>query len=119
MNIIIDNHVNGLVGINNQINFVLVDTLIKGLTRQKMKKKPINELKSSINHLTFQINLLKKRIETCEDANRSYNRLLIERACARKKLENLQTKSFISFLSNKIKINKGKPKYICDYFAVK
>ncbi|MFH0702758.1 MAG: hypothetical protein V2B14_04370 [bacterium] len=85
-----------------------------------MKDRPDKKLKSSINQLSYKINQIKSSLDTCEESNRIYNRLLIERACIRKKLKEFQSKSIISFLCKKLTIFKrNKQKLICDYFNSK
>ncbi|OGI03997.1 MAG: hypothetical protein A2287_02875 [Candidatus Melainabacteria bacterium RIFOXYA12_FULL_32_12] len=82
-----------------------------------MKNKPADELKSSIVKLSGQIDQLKSRITTCDDSNRVYNRLIIERACIRQKLKEMQSKNIVSFFCCKKVKSKGNQKRICDYFS--
>ena len=83
-----------------------------------MKNFQGKELKSFINHLTTRINQLRAQSEISSDANKVYNRLLIERACARKRLSDHQSSNIISFLGKKLKL-KPKQKTISDYFNSK
>jgi len=83
-----------------------------------MNKKPVIELRKLINNLTLQINQLKDRINGSQELNMVYNRLLIERACARKKLKDFQSRTIFSCLFKKVDL-KPKKKLICDYFNSK
>ena len=73
------------------------------------------QLKNLIGRLSFQINQLKGKIDICDNSNRMYNRLLIQRACARKKLMDLRSKNIFSFIFKKFKFSNEK-KLISDYF---
>lgn len=83
-----------------------------------MKNNCGKEMKSFINHLSARIQILKAGSDRSTDANKIYNRLIIERACARKKLKELQANNIVSFLSQKLNF-KSKQKLICDYFNSK
>ncbi|EKE04445.1 MAG: hypothetical protein ACD_20C00077G0002 [uncultured bacterium] len=78
-----------------------------------MKNKPADELKNSINVLSGQIDQLKSSIDTCDNSNRLYNRLMIERASIRQKLRELSSNNIVSFFCKK---SKPSQKRICDYF---
>ena len=83
-----------------------------------MKNFQNKELKSFIEHLSTRIHQLRAQSEISSDANKAYNRLLIERACAGKKLSEIQSKNIISFLGKKLSF-KPKQKVIADYFNSK
>ncbi len=80
--------------------------------------KKVLKLRQSILKANTQINSIKVSgsLETSEEANIKYNRLLIEKAVCKKELENekcsILRKFFNKFAHNP---NKGK-KLICDYF---
>lgn len=80
-----------------------------------MRKQPAKELKKSINYMTYKINKLRGKIDSCEESGKLYNRLLIERAGARKKLKELESNNLISSMIKKITFKKEE-KRICDYF---
>lgn len=80
-----------------------------------MSKKAVEEIKASIKHLTYQINLLKTKIDSSEESSKKYNRLVVQRACLRKKLSNIESNSNIFSVLRNIKFTK-KEKSICDYF---
>lgn len=83
-----------------------------------MSKKTTEEIKASIKHLTYQINLLKSKVDSSEESSKMYNRLIIQRACLRKKLSDSQTKGKLLNLFRNIKFSKQE-KRICDYFPSK
>lgn len=80
-----------------------------------MNNQPAKELKDFIDSLSCQIHQLRKKIDICDSSNRLYNRLIIERACAREQLKKLQSKNVVSFLFKKFNTKNGQ-KLICDYF---
>lgn len=77
------------------------------------KSKASKELEKNINCISNLINKLEANIEKSEIANKSYNRLMIERAESRKNLSELKEKKPLFKLLKK----KPKEKRICDYFA--
>ncbi|MFA6988825.1 MAG: hypothetical protein WC197_02040 [Candidatus Gastranaerophilaceae bacterium] len=79
-------------------------------------KNSDSELIESIRLLDLKINRLKKEATKSETTASLYNRMLIERAILRKKLEHSKTNNIISFIKNKIKFVSKKEKLICDYF---
>lgn len=80
-----------------------------------MKNDSFKELNNSIDKLSTKIKRLKSRIDICEESNRTYNRLMIERACLRQQLKEFQMNNIVAFMYNKNN-SKIKQKRICDYF---
>lgn len=86
------------------------------------------KLDNSESRLTYLINQLKNKLHNefslCnsgdqdenEDLNRTYNRLLIERAIIRKKLEQKKSKNVLINFCEKLN-KKHNKKFICDYFT--
>jgi len=83
-----------------------------------MKKKQI-EIENSINYLTCVLNKLKIRINENNEYNKAYNRLLVERAELRKKLDYAKSNKIIFLFKNNLRCLKfgKKEKLICDYFS--
>jgi hypothetical protein len=81
----------------------------------RIKNLPTRKIKNTINDLTYQISKLRVDIDTSEELNEKYNRMLIERACLRKKCLNMQSNNVVSILLKKFNIKRD-PKSICDYF---
>lgn len=73
------------------------------------------ELDNSESRLSCLINMLKNKIDNNDELNRTYNRLLIERATIRKKLEYKKSKNVLTTFCEKLK-RKRQEKLICDYF---
>lgn len=80
-----------------------------------MRNKPAIELKYLIDHLSSQINQLKINADLCDRSSQRYNRLIIQRANARKKFKELQSDNLVKFFVKKF--SKPKEKLICDYFG--
>lgn len=72
------------------------------------------ELDNSESRLTYLINQLKNKLDN-EEVNRTYNRLLVERAATRKKLEHKKSKNVLINFCEKLN-RKRNEKLICDYF---
>jgi len=72
------------------------------------------ELDNSESRLTYLINQLSNKLDN-EDLGRTYNRLLIERATIRKKLEMKKSNNVLINFCEKLNRKKNK-KLICDYF---
>ena len=72
------------------------------------------ELDNSENRLNYLISMLKNKLDS-EELNRTYNRLLIERAAIRKKLEFKKSKNVLTNFCQKLN-KKRQEKLICDYF---
>ena len=80
-----------------------------------MKTHSYEELKQLIVRLSGKINKLKPCLDSNDELNKVYNRLLVQRACVRKKLTDSKQKNVISFFLKKFQ-KKSEPKTICDYF---
>ena len=80
-------------------------------------KNSDSELIESIKLLEIKISQLKKEAAKSETTASLYNRMLIERAILRKKLEHSKSNKILSFIKNKIKLVSKKEKLICDYFT--
>lgn len=78
-----------------------------------MKKN--KELDNSESRLTYLINQLSNKLDNNEELNRTYNRLLIERAIIRKKLSMIKSKNVLTSFCEKLN-RKRQEKFICDYF---
>ncbi|OGI01338.1 MAG: hypothetical protein A2104_00620 [Candidatus Melainabacteria bacterium GWF2_32_7] len=76
------------------------------------KNKEIDNSESRLNYL---ISMLKNKLDNNEELNRAYNRLLIERATIRKKLESKKSKNVLTSFCQKLN-KKRQEKLICDYF---
>ena len=76
------------------------------------KNKEIDNQESRLNYL---ISMLKNKLANNEELNRTYNRLLIERATIRKKLEFKKSKNVLTNFCQKLN-KKRQEKLICDYF---
>ena len=72
------------------------------------------ELDNSESRLNYLISMLKNKLDS-EELNRTYNRLLIERAAIRKKLEFKKSKNVLTNFCQKLN-KKRQEKLICDYF---
>ncbi|OGH96154.1 MAG: hypothetical protein A2039_09170 [Candidatus Melainabacteria bacterium GWA2_34_9] len=72
------------------------------------------ELDNSESRLNYLISMLKNKLDS-EELNRTYNRLLIERATIRKKLEFKKSKNVLTNFCQKLN-KKRQEKLICDYF---
>jgi len=83
--------------------------------QEKMRNQSIKELKNLINRISCSINQLKNKADKCGETSRAYNRLLIQRACIRKRLKDIESRNVISFFIKKLRL-QSKPKQICDYF---
>lgn len=83
-----------------------------------MSKKAVDEIQASIKHISYQIGLLKSKINHSEEASIRFNRLIVQRACLRKRLTDLQSGSKILNLFKNFKI-QSKEKNICDYFQTR
>ena len=83
-----------------------------------MKKKQ-TEIENSINYLTCVLNKLQTKIDDDNEYNKAYNKLLIERAELRKKLNYAKSnKIMLLFKNNLCRLKFGKKeKLICDYFS--
>jgi hypothetical protein len=81
-----------------------------------MKKN--REFDTSESRLTYLINQLKNNLNNNEDLNRTYNRLLIERASIRKKLEYKKSNNVLTSFCQKLN-RKNQKNLICDYFKSK
>ncbi len=66
------------------------------------------------SRLNYLISQLKDRLNS-EELNRIYNRLLLERAVLRKKVENAKSKNVLISFCQKLARKKSE-KLICDYF---
>ena len=88
---------------------------IKGVRKKAMNNKTAQELNNSINKISYQLLKLKNSIETCDKSNKIYNKLLIQRACIRRKLKSMQSRNFLSFIFTRFQ-KKPKQKLISDYF---
>jgi len=75
------------------------------------KNKELDNQESRLNYL---ISMLKNKLNS-EELNRTYNRLLIERATIRKKLEFKKSKNVLTNFCQKLN-KKRQEKLICDYF---
>lgn len=72
------------------------------------------ELENSESRLTYLIEQLRFNLYN-EDMNNTYNRLLVERASLRKKVDIGKSKNVITTFCQKLN-RKKKEKLICDYF---
>jgi hypothetical protein len=79
-------------------------------------KNADSELLESIKILDIKITQMKKEAAKSETTASLYNRMLIERAVLRKKLENSKKNKIVDFIKSKIKFVSKKEKLICDYF---
>lgn len=84
-----------------------------------MKNQPVKEMLKEIDTLTQRINLLKGRLETHENLSVLYNKMLIERADLKQKLEEKNNGGFIESIIKNLsrKKDKSSEKKICDYFT--
>lgn len=80
-----------------------------------MRKKSVEEMKASINKLTFQLNKLKKHADESESSSKMYNKMLIQRAIYRKRCKKNNSWSLLNFIIKKLQKKKS-PKLISDYF---
>lgn len=83
-----------------------------------MRKK---SLETAISHLTSLLNQLRMRMDDSEEYNAAYNKLLIQRAQLRKKLEDKKTSNIVQLFGERWNIikrikNKNKKVLISDYF---
>lgn len=83
---------------------------VKSMLRMRKNK----ELENTETRLTYLISQLKNNLDN-EDLNRTYNRLLVERAAVRKNLRYLKSKNVITSFCEKLN-RKRQEKLICDYF---
>ena len=72
------------------------------------------ELDNSESRLNYLISMLKNKLDS-EELNKTYNRLLVERATIRKKLEFNKSKNVLTNFCQKLN-KKRQEKLICDYF---
>ncbi|MDD3149701.1 MAG: hypothetical protein PHV68_02610 [Candidatus Gastranaerophilales bacterium] len=80
-------------------------------------KKSRKELENREKSLTKQIDLFKKNIKKVKISDRTYNKMLLERAICRKALEEKDSESVFIRLAKKLAFRKkSEPKLICDYF---
>jgi len=77
-----------------------------------MKKN--KDLQHSESRLTYLINQLKHKLEG-DEMNKTYNRLLVERAVVRKEREPKKNKNILVNFCEKLN-RKRSQKLICDYF---
>ena len=82
----------------------------------KMRKpaKP-EQLESRLSYLISQ---LRDNLGDNEDLNRTYNRLLLERAMVRKNIKKSESKNILTCFCEKLN-KKRREKLICDYFKNK
>ncbi|MCR5260944.1 MAG: hypothetical protein K6C94_03825 [Candidatus Gastranaerophilales bacterium] len=78
-----------------------------------MNKEMRQKTKNSINLCKVKLENLKPRIETSNEANIVYNRILIEKAVLE---QSLKTNPFSFILKVKKFFSFKKEKNICDYF---
>lgn len=79
----------------------------------KMRKN--HELENSESRLSYLISQLQNNLDDNEELNRTYNRLLVERALIRKNLTKIKSKNVITTFCQKL-TRKRQEKLICDYF---
>jgi len=72
------------------------------------------ELDNSESRLNYLISMLKNKLDS-DELNKTYNRLLVERATIRKKLEFNKSKNVLTNFCQKLN-KKRQEKLICDYF---
>lgn len=86
-----------------------------------LKTRKNNELEYSESRLSCLLNQLRGKLNNNEEANKNFNRLLIERAVVRKKLRQSRSKNVIALFCEKIGTigEKKTEKLICDYFKNK
>ena len=77
--------------------------------------KKNKEFDNQESRLTYLINQISNNLVNNEDLNRTYNRLLIERATIRKKLAQKKSKNVLTSFCEKLN-RKKHHKLICDYF---
>lgn len=79
-----------------------------------LKMRKTGKQDNSESRLTYLINQLKNKLDN-EDLNRTYNRLLVERAALRKKIKYSSSKNVLINFCQKLSRRKQE-KLICDYF---
>jgi len=77
-----------------------------------MKKN--KDLEQSESRLTYLISQIKHKLED-DEMNKTYNRLLVERAVVRKQKEPKKNKNILVNFCEKLNRRRN-PKLICDYF---
>ena len=81
-----------------------------------LRIKKNKDLDASESSITYLINQLSNSLDN-EELSKTYNRLLIERATIRKKLENKKSNNVLINFCEKLNRKKNK-KLICDYFKI-
>lgn len=78
-----------------------------------------NEIVNSIKHLTCVIDELKIKVAVNKDYDEAYNKLLLQRAMLRQKLQEPASGKFLSMLKDNLQNLSPikKEKRICDYFT--
>jgi hypothetical protein len=81
-----------------------------------LKMKKSKELENTESRLTYLIDQLKDSLDDNDELNKTYNRLLIERACVRKNLKyHTKPRNVLTCFCQKLTRKKNE-KLICDYF---
>ncbi len=81
-----------------------------------MSSKKVLKLRQSILKYNTELSNLKSDLETSEEANIKYNKLVIKKAICKKELDSART-SLIQKFFKKFAHNPNKDaKLICDYF---
>lgn len=84
-----------------------------------MSSKKVQELRQSILKYNTELLRLKDQLETSEEANLRYNKIVLKKAICKKELDEARTsliqKFFKKFAHNPNGKNGGE-KLICDYF---
>ena len=74
------------------------------------------ELESSESRLSYLISQLRNNLDENEELNRTYNRLLVERALIRKNINRIKSKNVLTCFCERLN-KRRKEKLICDYFS--
>ncbi len=72
------------------------------------------ELQKSISRLTYAISQLKNKVESNDETNQSYNKMLIKRAHIRKRLSKAKENKILNLFN--LNFTPKKEKLISDYF---
>jgi len=78
-----------------------------------MSSTKVSKLRQSILKFNTELSRLKNELETSEFANEQFNKILIQKAICKKKLDDLK-EGFVQKFFKKFVVKEEK--LICDYF---
>lgn len=84
-----------------------------------MSSKKVQELRQSILKYNTELLRLKDQLETSEEANLRYNKIVLKKAICKKELDEARTsliQKFFKKFAHNPKSKNCSEKLICDYF---